>query len=145
VFYAEKITEFSSATVKTSFNTDITGLNIPAMIGYHLIGCESGLRGLRIFGGGSVFLVTAVDAMGLCKDDFESPTYGVFAGAGVDVAFTFVDTKYELSLTNVSKLSTVDIVKNRSVYVTAGVRLPIRSRGTDHHDGVANLYFSVNR
>jgi hypothetical protein len=82
------------------------------------------MLGIRIFGGGALFMVTSVDAPGLTKDDLESPTFGVFAGAGVDIAIVFVDLKYEWSLTDVSKLSTVDIGQGRSFFVNAGVRLP---------------------
>ena len=80
--------------------------------------------GLRVFGGGSAFLVTGVTGEGLSKDDFESPTYGVFAGAGLDFLMFFIDVKYEWSLTDVSKLSTVDIGQSRSLFATAGVRIP---------------------
>ena len=124
VFYAKKSTEFTSTTANLNFETGISGLRIPAMIGYHLLGEEKGAFALRIFGGGSAFIVTSVTGEGLSKDDFESPTWGVFAGAGVDFLMFFVDLKYEWSLTDVSKLSTVDIGKSRSIFATAGIRMP---------------------
>jgi hypothetical protein len=125
LFYSKKSTEFTSSTASSlNFETGITGLRIPAMVGFHLLGGEEEPFALRIFGGGSAFIVTAVDAQGLSKDDFESPTWGVFAGAGVDFLMFYLDAKYEWALSDVSKLSTVDIGKNRSIFLTAGVRLP---------------------
>ena len=53
-----------------------------------------------------------------------SPTFGVFAGAGVDIAIVFVDLKYEWSLTDVSKVTDFDLGKSRSFYASAGVRIP---------------------
>jgi hypothetical protein len=124
VFYSEKSTEFTSSTANFNFESSIKGVRIPVMIGYHLLGEEKGTVALRVFGGGSLFLVTAVGGSNLSKDDFESPTYGVFAGAGVDFLMFFVDLKYEWSLTDVSKLSTVDIGQSRSLFATAGIRIP---------------------
>jgi hypothetical protein len=125
LFYAKKSTEFTSATTNFNFESGITGLRIPALLGYHLLGSEKDMLGLRIFGGGTLFLVTSVDAQGMSKDDFESPTFGVFAGAGLDIAIFFLDIKYEWSLTDVSTLSTVDIGKSRSLFANAGIRLPL--------------------
>jgi hypothetical protein len=125
-FYAEKSTEFTSSQAASfsSFESSIKGVRIPALVGYRLFGDQKEMLGIRIFGGGALFMVTSVDAPGLTKDDLESPTFGVFAGAGVDIAIVFVDLKYEWSLTDVSKLSTVDIGQGRSFFVNAGVRLP---------------------
>jgi hypothetical protein len=124
VFYTKKSTEFTSSTTNFNVESGISGFRIPAMIGYHLIGEEKGSVGLRVFGGGSVFIVTSVTGEGLSKDDFESPTFGVFAGAGIDFLMFFLDVKYEWSVTDVSKLSTVDIGQSRSLFATAGVRIP---------------------
>lgn len=123
VFYTKKSTEITSTITKDKLS-GITGLRIPAMIGYHLLGGEDGSLALRVFGGGALFLVTSVDAEGFSKDDFESPTYGIFAGAGLDLGIFFLDAKYEWSLTDVSKLSTVDVGKSRSFYPSAGIRIP---------------------
>jgi hypothetical protein len=37
----------------------------------------------------------------------------------------YLDLQYEWSLSNVSKLSTVDVGKSRSFYAVAGIRLPL--------------------
>jgi hypothetical protein len=123
-FYAKKSTEFSSSTPDPDLTTSLSGIRIPVTIGYHLLGSEKNPFGLRLFGGGSAFFVTSVDAPGLTEDDFESPTYGVFAGAGVDIMIFFLDLQYEWSLTDVSSVSTVDVGQSRSFYANAGVRIP---------------------
>lgn len=122
-FYTKKVTEITFTTTKLSLS-GVHGFRIPAMVGYHLLGSEKGLLGLRVFGGGALFLVTSVNGEGLSKDDLESPTYGVFAGAGLDLGIFFLDAKYEWSLTDVSSLRSVDIGKGRAFYPTAGIRLP---------------------
>lgn len=124
VFYAKKSTDITSISGSTTVEvTGLTGLRIPAMVGFHLIGSPSDFLAVRAFGGGSAFIVTSVDATGASKSDFESPTYGVFAGAGVDVAFLFADLKYEWSLTDVSKLSTIDVGSSRAIYLNVGLKL----------------------
>jgi hypothetical protein len=123
VFYATKSTAFTETSAKLEFKNDINGVRIPVILGFHLIGDEKGLFGLRVFGGGSAFIVTSVSAPGASKDDFTSPTWGVFAGAGLNIFMFFLDLQYEWSLSDVSKLSTVDIGKSRSLIANAGIRL----------------------
>ena len=124
LFYAKKSTDITAASASGAIDVSgITGLRIPAMVGFHLIGSPTDFLAVRAFGGGSMFIVTSVDAVGVTKSDFESPTYGVFAGVGVDVAFLFADLKYEWSLTDVSKLSTIDVGSSRSVYLNVGLKL----------------------
>lgn len=122
-FYTKKNPEITSVTSDLDIN-GISGIQIPAMVGFHLLGSENAALALRAFGGGTLFLVTSVDAAGLLKDDFESPTFGVFAGAGLDIGILFLDLKYEWSLTDVSSLSTIDVGKSRSFFPSAGIRLP---------------------
>jgi hypothetical protein len=124
VFYATKSTSFTQTNAKLEFTNDINGLRIPVALGYHLIGEQAGQFSLRIFGGGSAFIVTSVSAPGASKDDFTSPTWGVFAGAGLDILIFFVDLQYEWSLSDVSSLNSVDIGKSRSFFANAGLRLP---------------------
>lgn len=124
VFYATKSTAFTVASANLEFENDFNGVRIPVVLGYHLIGDQNGQFALRVFGGGSAFIVTSVSAPGASKDDFTSPTWGVFAGAGLDIFMFFVDFQYEWSLSDVSSLSTVDIGKSRSFIANAGIRLP---------------------
>ncbi len=123
VFYARRSTDITATSGQTVDVSGITGLRIPVAVGYHLIGDSRSGLALRGFGGASAFIVTSVSATGMSKSDFSSPTYGVFAGLGVDFLFLFAEAKYEWSLTDTSKLSTVDVGASRALFLNAGVRL----------------------
>ncbi len=123
LFLAKKSVEFTStATSSRKFETGLTGLRIPVMVGYHLLGHPSEFLSLRVFGGGSLFMVTNVKAPGLTKADFTSPTYGLFAGVGLDLMMFFADLQYEWSLSNYSHLAALDVGQSRSLYLNAGVK-----------------------
>lgn len=125
IFWTYKSTELAENDTTVTFNTEISGIRIPAMIGYHLIGTGSGTLGLRAFGGASVFIVTQVNALELTKDDFNKASWGVFLGAGLDFSIVFVDVKYEWSLTEVSSVTSFNVGKSNSLFVNAGVRVAL--------------------
>tara|TARA_R110002020_G_scaffold345743_2_gene559691 strand:+ start:11773 stop:12171 length:399 start_codon:yes stop_codon:yes gene_type:complete len=56
------------------------------------------------------------------QDDFNSSSYRVFAGAGVDFSILFVEAAYEWSVTDLSDVSTIDVGKTRGLFATAGLR-----------------------
>ncbi len=122
-FYAKKSTDITAVSASQSIDfKGVSGVRIPAMIGYRFGGGAESLA-LRIFGGGSAFIVTSVDVEGLSKSDFESPTYGLFAGAGLDFLFLFTDLAFEWSVTDVAKTSTIDVGQSKSLFLNVGVRL----------------------
>ncbi len=123
IFWVYKSNEFTDNATDNKLSTDLSGIQIPVMVGYHLLGKESGLIGLRAFGGASAFILTKVNALGLTKDDFTTASYGVFLGAGLDFALFFLDLKYEWSLSNVSSVSSYDLGKSKSLFINAGIRL----------------------
>ena len=123
-FYAKKSTDITAVSASQSIDfKGVSGVRIPAMIGYRFGGGGAEPLALRIFGGGSAFIVTSVDVEGLSKSDFESPTYGLFAGAGLDFLFLFTDLAFEWSVTDVAKTSTIDVGQSKSVFLNVGVRL----------------------
>ena len=125
-FYARKSTDITTTDGANTIDFNgISGLRIPAMIGYHLLGQERSAFGFRVFGGASTFLVTGVDATGLSKSDFESPSWAILAGAGLDFLYLFADVQYEWSLTDLSKTSTVDVGNSRSIFLNVGVKIPL--------------------
>jgi hypothetical protein len=65
----------------------LSGVRVPVTVGFRLLDdfARKDAFDVRVFGGGSALFVTSVDATGLSKSDVESPTYRVFAGAGVDL------------------------------------------------------------
>jgi len=124
--YNSALSGYTAATAAVSydeFKSDLTGVRIPVSIGVSLIGNGESFIGVRIFGGGSMFIVTSVDNPVLEKDDFNSPTWGVYAGAGLDIWIFFLDMKYEWSLTDATSIESFDIGKYRSFYTNAGVRI----------------------
>lgn len=125
VFYATKSTEFSSpSSASTTISEDalIKGIRVPVVVGFGLLGNEKSLASLRVFGGGSGFFVTGVgDA--LVKDNITTPSWGVFAGAGVDFWIMFAEASYEWSVTNVTTdVANIDFGKSRTLFFTVGFR-----------------------
>jgi len=125
VFYASKSAEFTysgSSNVTTIENAVIKGIRVPLAVGFGLLGNEKSLASLRVFGGGSGFFVTGVGD-NLVKDNISSPTWSVFAGAGVDFWIMFAELSYEWSLTNATKdISNIEFGKSRTLFATAGFR-----------------------
>ena len=124
VFYQEKsskLEDLNNVTEDVKFN--LRGIRIPVSVGYKLIDDQKGLFGLRVFGGGSAFILTSVSEGD--KSDYKSTAWGLFAGAGVDISMFFLDLQYEWSLTDVADdLSSADIGKTKSFFVNAGVKIP---------------------
>lgn len=125
IFWTYKSNEYKSEDETIKFNTEMSGIHIPVMLGYHLLGQGTGFIGLRAFGGASVLILTQVDALELTKDDFNKASWGVFLGAGLDVSIVFVDVKYEWSLTDVSSVTSFNVGKAKTLFINAGVRLSI--------------------
>ena len=123
-FYARKSTTITAASQGVDFG-GLTGLRVPVVVGYHLIGDARGFLSVRAFGGASAFFVTAVDGSGLARGDLGDPTYGVLAGVGLDVAFLFADLSSEWSLTDLSTLETVDVGASRAPYLNVGLKFPL--------------------
>jgi len=123
IFWTYKSNEYKSEDETVKFNTEMSGINIPIMIGYHLLGKGAGSFGLRAFGGASVLILTQVDALELTKDDFNKASWGVFLGAGLDFSILFLDVKYEWALTDVSSVSSFNVGKAATLFINAGVRL----------------------
>jgi hypothetical protein len=125
VFYATKSTEFTSpseASSNISEDALIKGIRVPVAVGLGLLGNEKSVASLRVFGGGSGFFVTGVGD-GLVKDNITSPTWGVFAGAGVDFWIMFAEASYEWSLSNVTTdVANIDFGKSRTLFFTVGFK-----------------------
>ncbi|NVK27834.1 MAG: PorT family protein [Flavobacteriia bacterium] len=85
------------------FSNTIHSIRLPVTVGYHLIGDESGIFDLRIFGGAAGSFITSVnsDAPGLEKDDFNSLLLDLHAGVGIDLWILFVEWHYLQGLTPV--------------------------------------------
>jgi len=125
IFWTYKSTEFTEDATDNKFSTELSGIRIPALAGFHLLNNETSVVGLRAFGGASVFIITTVNALDLTKDDFNTASWGVFLGAGIDISMFFVDLSYEWSLTDVSSVSSFDVGKSKSLFINAGIKLSL--------------------
>lgn len=124
IFYVGKSSKFTPTDDVTAddIEAQFKGIRIPVALGLTVLGSETTTASLRAFGGGSAFVLTSVgDAQ--IKDDFKKTTFGVFAGAGVDISIFFIDLAYEWSVSDLSDVESVDIGKTRGLYATAGLRL----------------------
>ena len=123
IVWVHKRNEITEKTQNIKFDTELSGVRIPLMVGYHLFGKEAGMAGLRAFGGASLFFLSDVTVENFSSDDFESASYGVFLGLGVDLAMFFVDLKYEWSLSDVTSVTEFDLGQSRSLFINAGIRI----------------------
>lgn len=125
IFWLKKSTEYiSEVSNQNDVKYDISGIRIPVAIGFNLLGNEKSPISLRAFGGASAFLLTSVKD--LDKDDFKFASWGLFAGAGLDITIIFAEASYEWSLTNVQKdISQINVGNSRSLFINAGVRIPL--------------------
>lgn len=124
IFYTTENTETTTVNSGTTVFSDANfkGLRIPVAVGLEVLGNTESAFGLRVFGGGSAFVLTGVSD-GLTKSDFNSPEWGVFAGVGADIAIFFIDASYQWSVTNVqSNVSAIDFGKTNGFFLTAGLR-----------------------
>ncbi len=124
VFYQTNSFEFSTPGGGGPV-TDATysGVRVPLAVGWDVLGNSESTAGLRVFGGFSGYFVTGTSSDNLDKDDIESPQWGIFAGAGVDIALFYLDLSYQWSLTNIqAEIDQIDLGKTNGLFVTAGLR-----------------------
>ena len=125
IFYQSKSAEFSSSDnlIQPDLKADLKGIRVPFALGYNLIGNSASAASIRLFGGPSGFFVidTGED---IDKADINSPAWGVFAGAGLDIWILFVDVSYEWSVTDVqTSFTNIDFGKTNGLFANAGVRI----------------------
>lgn len=127
--YVVKSSEISSTSSSTTdVKTELSGIRIPLRVGINLLGDQASTFTLHGFGGVSGFFVTSVSD-GINKDDVNSSSWGVFAGAGVDIWKLFVDLSYEWSLTDINKDNiSAQLGKTRSFFINTGLRLNFKSK-----------------
>jgi len=126
LFYVRKSTRYSTEGDNlNNVDYNISGIQIPVALGAHFVGNSNSMFNVRGFAGGSAFITTRVKDLDI--HDFNRAQWGVFAGLGVDLAFLFVDAKYEWSLTNLQKedLTQINVGKTRGILINAGVRIPL--------------------
>lgn len=123
VFYQTSSFEYTTTNGGPVFDLTYSGLRIPVAVGLDVLGNSESFAGLRVFGGGSSYIVTGTNSDFVDKDEIESPQWGVFAGAGLDIALFYVDLSYQWSLNNIQKdIDQIDLGKTKGIFITAGLR-----------------------
>ncbi len=85
-FGSHKSNKITENTTSVDFDAKLSGIRIPLMVGYHLLGKEKDVFGLRAFGGGSAYFLSTFTSNGVDVDDFKKAQYGVFLGVGADIS-----------------------------------------------------------
>ena len=125
IFYQNKSAEFSSSDKLTQpdLKADLKGIRVPLAFGYNLIGNSESKASFRLFGGPSGFFLTDAGE-DINKDNINSPAWGVFAGAGLDIWLLFVDVSYEWSVTDIqTSFTNIDFGKTNGLFANAGIRI----------------------
>ncbi|MCG2590891.1 outer membrane beta-barrel protein [Rhodohalobacter sulfatireducens] len=100
-------------------------VKVPVMLGYHLLGHESGPLALRIFGGPAAYFAGSIKKGPdqINKDDIKNAQFMVDAGAGVDILFLFLEVNYEASFSNYFENFGDFDSKHRAFGITAGIHI----------------------
>ena len=123
VFYQTNSVEYFTSNSTPVTDLTYSGLRIPVAVGLDVLGNADSFAGLRVFGGPSGMFVLSTSDESVDKDEIESPQWGVFAGAGLDIALFYLDASYQWSLSNVQKdVDQIDLGKTRGFFLTAGLR-----------------------
>lgn len=123
VFYQNSSFEYTTVDSGPITDAAYHGIRIPVAVGLDVLGNSDSAFGLRIFGGGSSFIVTGTSSEFLDKDELTSPQWGVFAGAGLDIAIFYIDASYQWSVTNIQEdVSNIDLGNTKGIFLTAGLR-----------------------
>lgn len=123
LFYQTSSVEYFTSASSPVTDLTYSGLRIPVAVGLDVLGNADSFAGLRVFGGASGLIVTGTSSEFYDKDEIESPQWGVFAGAGLDIAIFYLDLSYQWSLSNVQKdIDQIDLGKSKGIFVTAGLR-----------------------
>lgn len=123
IFYQTSAFEFTTANGGPVTDLTYSGLRIPVAVGLDVLGNADSFAGLRVFGGASGYLVTGTSSDFIEKDEIESPQWGVFAGAGLDIAIFYIDLSYQWSLSNIqTDVDQIDFGKSKGIFITAGLR-----------------------
>ena len=107
-------------------NYTVNRIRIPALIGYNITGEPEQFINIRLFTGPNISFAVNKDVddnqLSFDKDDIRNFIWGWNAGAGLDLAFIFVDVGYEFGLSEIFK-DLESSPKNNLFYLNAGLSL----------------------
>ncbi len=137
-FYIEPAVQYGGSTYELvhannpdqDFNAIFRGLRIPVSFGYQF-GDNDDLLRFRLFAGPSATIMFDVEvesgsnAQGLPKsEDFNTIIWGANMGLGLDVWFLYLETGYDIGLSNVyNGESSFDVGKNNMFWFALGVNI----------------------
>lgn len=139
ILYYRQVTRYvienpnnNSTTLVTS-DEKIAGVKIPVLLGYRFIDPSNDpLFNLRLFAGPTVLFNTSNKfSEGVINDEvnWKKNSWGAQLGAGIDVAFLFVEVGYEFGLSNKyegdSAYENFKDIKHNTFVVNFGLRLVI--------------------
>ncbi len=109
-----------------SVNLRVNRVRIPALIGYNLTGEPEQFLNIRAFTGPDISFAVNKDVddnqLSFDEEDIKNFVWGWNVGAGVDIAFLFVDIGYQFGLSNI--LENVEAnPKNNLFYINGGLSL----------------------
>lgn len=112
IYYFQQVTQYvisnpNGSTTAITSDEKIAGVKIPLLVGFKLIDPETDpLINFRIFAGPSVNFNTKnkfSDGFGSDEIKWKKNTWGAQVGAGIDVAFLFIEAGYEFGLSSTYK------------------------------------------
>lgn len=137
IYYCQHTTQYvfdipNGTTVLTA-EEKIAGIKIPVLLGVRIIDPETDpIVNVRVFAGPSILFNTKnsfSDGFGDDEINWKSNSWGAQVGAGIDIAFVFVEVGYEFGLTKTSewRLNTGDFEdpKHDTFILNAGLRFEI--------------------
>jgi len=113
---------------KEDFTYSAGYMRIPVNFGFQFIGSPNSLAGLRIFLGPSLMFPLSIkeNDYPVEKDNVTSPQFDIFAGAGLNIWFLFLDVSYGWGLTPQYINDPIE-AKMQSLYANIGFRFKLKS------------------
>ena len=135
ITYYQQVTEYviSAGEEEVTLDQTIAGVKIPVLVGYRFNDPEDGaLLNLRLFAGPTMLFHTTAEYSESDVDDqvdWKDLSWAGRVGAGLDIAFLFLDVGYQFGLTDVHDFeegvdSFTDTTHNTFI-ISAGVKIAL--------------------
>jgi len=131
ITYNQQVIEYTIDDTDESFDQTVAGVEIPICAGFKFINPEDeDIFNIRVFAGPTMtFHTTTEYSNGLVDDevDWKDLAWGARVGAGLDIAFLFVDFSYDIGLTDIHDVSealdSFQDKRHNTFLISAGVKL----------------------
>ena len=128
IFYTKLTQDMDPTNIeKSDFTYSASFVRIPVNFGFQFIGSNTSFAGLRIFLGPSLLIPVGVKENNypIEKEDVASPQFDIFAGAGLNIWFLFLDVSYGWGLTPQFKDDPIE-AKMKAFYANLGFRFKLK-------------------